>query len=128
MNESKSVQIELLAEDILLWLDTQDAANQALRMSIKKMLAQNMDVQLTPRNVELPFKADRITWTPRTGGKGPFELSSDENNSEHTALLEFLRVHAGGAVVSEGFYYWIITDGKSIGRKPSNQVKRGKHT
>jgi hypothetical protein len=124
----KSVKVVIFAEDFLIWLDGQDALNQQLRMSIKKLTGQNMNVQLTPRSVELPFDPNRITWVPRTGGKGPFELSSDENNPEHKALLEFLREHAGGAMVSEGQYYWIMNDGKSIGRKPSNQVqRRGSH-
>ena len=118
------ITVELFAEDILLWLDAQDATNQALRMAIKKMLSQNTNVQLTPRSIELPFHADRITWVPRTGGKGPFELSNDESNPEYRALFEFLREHAGGAMVSEGQYYWIMNDGKSLARKPSNQVQR----
>jgi hypothetical protein len=128
MTESKSVKVELFAEDLLIWLDGQDAANQALRISIKKLIAEDVNVQVTPRSIELPFKADRIAWTPRTGGKGPFELSSDENNPEHVNLLKFLREHAGGAMVSEGQYYWIMNDGKSLARKPSSQVKRGKPT
>jgi len=97
-----SIKVELFAEDLLLWLDAQDAANQQLRMAIKKLTAQNMNVQLTPRSIELPFHTDRITWVPRIGGKGPFQLSNDESNPEYKALLEFLREHAGGALVSEG--------------------------
>lgn len=121
---SKAVQVVIFAEDILIWLDAQDAANQQLRMAIRKLTAQDSDVRLTPRSIVLPFHVDKITWVPRTGDKGPFELSNDESNPEHKALLEFLNEHAGGAMVSEGQYYWIMNDGKSIGRKPANQVKR----
>jgi hypothetical protein len=80
--------------------------------------------EATPRSIKLPFKAENISWITKTGPRGPFELSNDYNNLDHKALLEFLKTHAGGAIVSQGFYYWIFPDAKTVGRKPSNQVQR----
>ena len=75
-------------------------------------------------SIKLPFNVDRITWTPRVGNKGPFELSDDYENLDHKLLLSFLKEYAGGALASQGFFYWVFTDGKSLGRKPSKQVRR----
>ena len=70
------------------------------------------------RPVELPFNVSRIRWLERKGPKGSFELSDDAGNPDHKALLKFLVELAGGAVNSEGFFYWVFPDGCVIGRKP----------
>lgn len=83
-----------------------------------------MKEETTTRHIRLPFDPNHIAWTAKVGSKGPFEMSSDYNNPDHKALLSFLKEHAGGSVASGGFFYWIFMDAKSIGRKPSNQVRR----
>ena len=108
---------------VLCWLDAQEAANQQLRISIKKLTSQNMNAPPSEGSVELPFHVENLLWTLKEGAKGPFQLSDDLDNPDHEALLTFLK-SAGGSVASEGYYYWIFPDGKTIGRKPSNQVKR----
>jgi hypothetical protein len=126
---NKSVKVEVFAGDFLIWLDGQDAANQQLRMALKVLVDQNANVQVSPRSIELPFKAENIKWASKVGGRGPFELNEDYENPDHKQLLEFMKQHAGGAISSQGFYYWVFSsDGKTIGRKPSSQVRRGKAT
>jgi hypothetical protein len=92
---NKSVKVEVSAEDFLIWLDGQDAANQQLRMALKVLVDQNANVQVTPRSIELPFQAENIKWTPKVGNRGPFELSEDYENPDHRQLLEFMKTHAG---------------------------------
>ena len=73
-------------------------------------------------SVQLPFDVSKIRWRQAQGKKGPLELSDDYENPEHKALLKFLVELAGGAVESEGFYYWVFQqDGKTIGRKVSKR-------
>jgi len=72
--------------------------------------------------VELPFDASKIRWRRSEGPKGTFELSDDTGNPDHKALLKFLVELAGGAVNSEGFFYWVFPDGKTIGRKPLKRM------
>jgi hypothetical protein len=74
--------------------------------------------------VELPFNVSRIRWRRAEGLKGPFELSDDTGNPDHKALLKFLVELAGGAVNSEGFFYWVFPDGRVIGRKPCSWKAR----
>jgi hypothetical protein len=74
-------------------------------------------------SIKLPFNVDRITWTAKVGKKGLFELSDDYESPDHKLLLSFLQEYAGGALSSQGFFYWVFVDGVSIGRKPSNQVR-----
>jgi len=73
--------------------------------------------------VKLPFNASKIRWRQAEGLKGPFELSDDYENPEFKALLKFLVEFAGGAVSSEGFFYWVFPNGSVIGRK---QKKAGR--
>jgi hypothetical protein len=65
----------------------------------------------------LPFDVSKICWKQAEGKKGAFELSEDFENPEHGALLKFLVELAGGSVESEGFFYWVFQDGRTIGRK-----------
>src|SRR5271157_793972 len=67
---------------------------------------------------KLPFDVSKIQWKPKQGDHGPFELSDDYNNPDHQSLLTFTKEHAGGAMTSQNFYYWIFQDGKTVGRKP----------
>lgn len=120
MMNKEAADLKTFSMTVMCWLDAQDAANQQLRISIKKLV----DVQLTPCSIKLPFNAERITWTAKVGNRGPFELSNNIENPDYLALLEFLKTHADGALASEGFYYWVFTDGVTIGRKPSNKVQR----
>jgi hypothetical protein len=67
--------------------------------------------------VKLPFDVSKTRWRRAEGLKGPFELSDDTGNPDHKALLKFLVELAGGAVSSEGFFYWVFPNGSTVGRK-----------
>src|SRR5271157_2362999 len=114
MNEA---QIEALVR-------VRDGLRQASDAIDDLLQLQNPTKDLT----KLPFNVSKIQWKPKQGDHGPFELSDDYSNVDHQQLLVFMEKHAGGAVTSDGFYYWIFTDGKTIGRKPSNQVSRKQKT
>ena len=115
--------IERFVDDILIWLDAKDAANQTLRMALKTLARSNVDVPATPSIAKLPFNAENMTWNATTGNKGPFELCKDYGNSDYQALLGFLKTHAGGSISSGGYFYWVFSsDGKTIGRKPSRRA------
>jgi len=79
--------------------------------------AEKVEEALTRGSVKLPFDASKIHWQQRQGEKGPFELSEDTGNPEHKALLKFLNEYAGGCINSEGFFYWVFSNGSTIGRK-----------
>ena len=73
---------------------------------------------------ELPFKAENIKWQQRQNQKGLFELSEDYDNPDHVALLEFISEHCGNRLVSEGWFYWVFPDSRTVGRKRSEFRKK----
>jgi hypothetical protein len=95
-------------------------ASDALDDLVQLLVPQN----ITKGSTELLFNVSKIPWKPKQGDHGPFELSDDYGNVDHQQLLAFMEKHAGGAVTSEGFYYWLFPDGKTIGRKPAKQIQR----
>lgn len=58
----------------------------------------------------------KIKWEPKTGPKGPYEMTSDTNNPDYKLLLEDLRAHKD-KFRKDQFFIWIFEDGKQIGRK-----------
>lgn len=68
---------------------------------------------------KLPFDATKIQWQDKENEKGKFQSSEDTNNPEHKALLAFLNEHVPSKCVqSEGQFYWVYSNGTTIGRKP----------
>ena len=109
---------QLFLEDMLVYLSCQEAGLVQLRMQINKVLGE------TKPSTKLPFNAEKIKWQQRQNQKGPFEISEDYDNADHGALLKFLREHANGCLTSEGWFYWIFPDLKTLGRKKSEFRKK----
>lgn len=63
----------------------------------------------------------KIKWESMKGDKGPYEKSSDVDNTEHKRLLEYLAKHEG-KVTFQGFFIWQFTNSQSIGRKPARKA------
>jgi hypothetical protein len=105
-----SEDFKLFLDDMLTYLECQEAGIVQLRMQIKKVLG-----EVKP-SAKLPSKVDAIKWEGAESPKGKFEVSHDYSNPEHKSLLAFLNT-AGGVMSSEGYFYWIYPDGSTIGRK-----------
>lgn len=105
-------------EDMLTYLAAQEAGLVQLRMQINKILGE------TKPSTKLPFDVEKIKWQQRQNQKGPFEISEDYDNPDHKALLKFLTEHAGNCLVSQGFFYWVFPDLKTVGRKRSDLCRR----
>jgi|GEM_PF-5081684 len=127
-------EVQISAEDLLIWLDAQDAANQALRMAVKKLLAQSSmqgkdSVPLTKDSTKLPFNIDAIPWQDKTSENGPFQLCDIETNADLVTLRTFVLDHAGGGITTKdnqgvSWYVWVFPDSKTVGRKQSQFVRR----
>lgn len=109
---------QLFLEDMLVYLSCQEAGLVQLRMQINKILGE------TKPSTKLPFDAEKILWQKRQNQKGPFELSEDVENPQHKSLLKFLTEHTGNCLVSQGFFYWVFPDLKTVGRKKNEFRKR----
>lgn len=59
---------------------------------------------------------NKIGWTDKQGEKGPFQISEDVNNLEFKAMLKDLNHHQG-KLARNGKFYWIFTNGTTVGRK-----------
>ena len=98
--------LKILAEDILDYLNAQEASCVKLRMQIAKLYG--------------PEKAGwdpaKIKWQQGMGAKGPFDWSDDVNNPEFKAMLKDLAAHQG-RMNREGVFYWTYKNGATVGRK-----------
>jgi len=70
------------------------------------------------------FNPEKIPWTKANGQSGPYERypafqqQADELNMDYQALLAELRRH-NGKLSHNNLFYWLFSDGKTIGRKPA---------
>jgi hypothetical protein len=59
-----------------------------------------------------------LVWKAATGPQGPYERSDEETaNPNYKRLVKALHEHQGTMTV-DGYFVWVFTDGKNIGRKP----------
>lgn len=66
---------------------------------------------------DLVADINSVPWKDAIGPRGPFQISSaDPNNLCLSRLLTSLHEH-GGRMTVEGYFVWVMNDGKSIGRK-----------
>lgn len=107
MNED----FKLFLDDLLVYLEAQEAGIVQLRMQIKKL--QGCDKP----NVELPFDASRIKWQDKQNVKGKFQMSEELDNPEHDKLVKYLNGHADKCAVSGDYFYWLYENGCNVGRK-----------
>jgi len=71
--------------------------------------------------VENAFDPDNIRWVKANGFSGPYERypakgEKVEPNEDYKALLKWLKEHNGKASY-QGYFYWLFSDGATIGRK-----------
>jgi hypothetical protein len=59
---------------------------------------------------------DKIRWEKAQGPQGVYEKSTDLQNPEYQKLQDDLVKH-DGKLTLEGFFVWLFSDGKAIGRK-----------
>ena len=63
---------------------------------------------------------DEITWTKAEGKKGPYERAEEQDSVAFRALINDLDEQQG-KLQREGYFIWLFSDGKTIGRKPSKR-------
>lgn len=63
--------------------------------------------------------SDPIHWVERTGRQGKFELATEKNNATNKMFLELRErlTKMGGSAIIGVVFYWLMPDGKCIGRK-----------
>ena len=71
---------------------------------------------------------DKIKWVKATGQKGPYERYPDSEQEplqtiEYNTLMDAIERH-DGKYTHNGMFYWIFTDGITIGRKVSKRGSR----
>jgi hypothetical protein len=107
-----SEDFKIFLEDLLVFLECQEAGVVQLRRQISKLLGE------AKPGVKLPFDASKIKWQDRENAKGKFQFSEDFDSVDHKALLKFLNEHTPGkCVTSEDWFYWVYREGSKIGRK-----------
>jgi len=65
------------------------------------------------------YNVENIMWDPAEGGKGPFELCNGDRNQgvqDYKDLLAHVKSN-NGRMRRDGYFYWLMSDDKSIGRK-----------
>ena len=67
----------------------------------------------------------QIKWEDAEGSKGKYERSNDVNNRDHKALVKDLADHKG-TLTHGTYFYWLFTNGTTIGRKPQSDIQRKK--
>jgi hypothetical protein len=58
----------------------------------------------------------KIKWQGANGTSGPYERSEDVNSKDFKLMLKDLQAH-NGKLTREGFFYWVFTNGSTVGRK-----------
>lgn len=106
-----SEDYKLFLDDVVDLCNSQEASWVKFRLQIQKLLGE------TRPSAKLPFDVSKIKWQDRENEKGKFQMSADISNPDFKALLKFLNEHAGGKIVSEGWFYWVYPDASTIGRK-----------
>lgn len=59
----------------------------------------------------------KIQWENAVGKAGPYEKTTDEQNSEYQKLKT--EVSKKGKFYDQGYFFWIFDDNKTICRKPT---------
>jgi len=73
-------------------------------------------IQKKSKIVLKEYDTEKISWNKATGPKGEFEQTEDVNNPEYKALRKDLADH-NGKFNLKGKFYWVFTNGSTIGRK-----------
>ena len=72
-----------------------------------------------------PWDPTRIKWEEAEGTKGKYERSDDVDSQDHKALVKDLAEHKGKLTHGTHFY-WLFTNGATVGRKPRSDIQRKK--
>jgi len=78
-----------------------------------------------PERIEQNYNPETIKWSRTTGPNGVYERYPAQNETpeatpDYKGLLADLNVHKG-RLQRAGLFYWLFTDGVTIGRKPSKK-------
>jgi len=57
----------------------------------------------------------QIEWFPKTGTKGPYEISDNVNNLDFKKMLKDLAEHQG-KLNRDNCFYWTFQNGSTVGR------------
>jgi len=81
--------------------------------------------------IEVVFDPSKIKWVQAEGFSGKYQRypakgEKVELSQDYKALLKWLKEHNGKATY-DGFFYWLFSDGATVGRKRVSEIKRGKN-
>jgi hypothetical protein len=63
-----------------------------------------------------------VKWINADGTSGPYERCEDFGNTHFKAMKTDLMMH-NGKMTRDGFFYWLFTDGSTVGRKKRDQTR-----
>lgn len=68
------------------------------------------------------WNPDKFNWIQQPGTeKGPYEKAHFDDTADFKAMLEDLNKHQG-KVARAGWFYWLFTDGQTVGRKKQSKT------
>ncbi|RLI00131.1 hypothetical protein DRO19_00315 [Candidatus Bathyarchaeota archaeon] len=87
--------------------------------ALKRDIVETLGVYL--EKAETVFDPENIKWVQTNGFSGPYQRypakgEKVELTQDYKALLKWLKEHNGKATY-RGFFYWLFSDGATIGRK-----------
>lgn len=89
-------------------------------------LRQLIDVHLSKKveSIDHPevkgWNSLSISWTEATGDRGPYLKAQKQENVDYFLMVEDLILHHG-KITREGEFFWLFSDGETVGRKPSKK-------
>jgi len=73
-------------------------------------------------NHEPAWDPNKIKWLQAQGTSGPYERSEDLASQDFKRLVKDLAQHHG-KLSKEVYFYWLFTNGSTVGRKKRDQTK-----
>ena len=116
LRDACSMIAEACQDDLLL-LDPKHGK------SFSKAERVGLEINPSPHN-----DPDKIEWVNAKGAKGEYQRYPDFNMApklsiEYNTLVNVIENH-DGKYTHDGMFYWIFTDGKTVGRKASKRGSR----
>jgi len=92
-------------------LEFLDAAEAGIA-SAKRLIAEAKGVTEEPKS----WNPTQIKWNQAEGSRGVYERSEDTNSPNFRLLVKELTQHEG-RLSSNGYFYWLFSNGSTVGRK-----------
>ena len=93
-------------------------AFEELRQMIDRYLSRKVEV--LEQVEKKAYDVSKITWQQTEGPSGMYEKAQKQETLDYACLLKDLNEHQGKMAI-EGRFYWLFTDGQTVGRKSAKK-------